>query len=73
MSNRIDELESELRDAQLVIACLVGEAGGRAEISEELLTRTDACGLVSTAKNGGLVLTLPERLRSTVGKIVTAT
>ena len=52
--DRIGELEAEVREARLVIACLVQMAGGQVDIPEELLVSIEPGALA------GEVRPLPE-------------
>ncbi|MEV1245124.1 hypothetical protein [Nonomuraea sp. NPDC049750] len=62
---RIEELEAEVREARLVIACLVHLAGGQVDIPEELVVSVRPDTLVSEMRRmseGGVRLSLRGRV-----------
>lgn len=62
---RIEELEAEVREARLAIACLVHLAGGQVDIPEECLVSIVPDALVSEMRRlpeGGVRLSLRGRV-----------
>lgn len=58
--DRIAKLENDLKGAQVVLAALVKQAGGKVTLSDELLVQADPDKLVTVREVDGFVVALAD-------------